>query len=280
MQVSWKQWAVGAAVAGVLGAAGAARADFSYGYAQQTLSGLTITGTGLSNGTVTGSATTASAVAGGTGVATNSPTDALEAYQLSGPTATENNFTKYSTAGGGPQAGDFTRGDVVLGNRGNLFTSGANGSVVAESYASGTNGLETASGSWQLSATFTSTGSSVTVGYGFNNDIYTLVSGTSLSPAEAQFGAVISIKDQHGHEVDAIPVELATAFSSPPNGPEVITSGNSSATLSLAGLTPGDTYTVTINVQALSAAGAAVPEPASLGVLALGAAGLLGRRRR
>ena len=82
---------------------------------------------------MTGSATTASAVAGGTGVATNSPTDALLAYQLSGPTATENNFTKYSAAGGGPQAGDFTRGDVVLGNRGNLFTSGANGSVVAES---------------------------------------------------------------------------------------------------------------------------------------------------
>lgn len=269
--------AAGLAV-GLVGA-GEAHAATAYGYAQQTITNLLVSPPSAFTGAaVNGSATTASAVINGSGLATNSPTDTLQAYQGALPAASQNSFVKYSSAGGGAQTGDFTRGDAVLTGAGNLFTNGVSGSVVAESFVS-TSALETGSSSWQVSGTFATTLTSVNVGYAYSNDIITAVSGTGAGPANATFSMTISIKDQHGHEVDASPAEVNTTFASPPTGPELITSGTGSATLSLAGLTAGDVLTVSINNAAFSSAGNTIPEPASIAVIGLGGL-LLGRRRR
>ncbi len=242
-----------------------ARADFAYAYAEQTVNALTITSTVLT-GNQTGNSTSASATINGSGVSTNAPLDTLQAYLGAPPPAPQNDYTKYSTQGGGPQAGDFARGDAVITNPAGLFLpGGANTSNVAESYISsgGTGtGLFTSSGNWTLSGSFTTAASSVTVGYNYANDIIALVSGNGS--ASASFKLSISIKDQHGHEVDASPAELNTALSAPPNGAELITTGSSSATLSLAGLTAGDVYSISMSGTELTAVSLAVPEPSSL----------------
>src|SRR5262245_38583198 len=124
-------WFTAACLAAV-GASAPARAGLDYGYAEQTLSGLKVT-TAVSSPTVTGTSTSAAAVVNGVGVATNGPTDTLQAYQGSLPAAPQNDFSPYSTALGGPHSGDFTRGDAIIMNSGALFTSGVSASNVAES---------------------------------------------------------------------------------------------------------------------------------------------------
>ena len=266
---------------------GAARADFVYAYAEQTLTNLTVTGAGLANAVGTGSATSASAAINGIGIATNNPTDTLQAYQGTPPPAPQNDFTKYSTAGGGPQAGDFTRGDTVLTGAANLFTTGVSLSNVAESFlstgggASFGPGLVSSSGNVSVSGSFTAaTTSSVSVNFGFANDIIVQRSGTA-GPASSSYAVIIAIKDQHGHEIDASPTSLQNALTAPPNGPEVITSGTGSALLNLGGLTSGDTFSITISsVNSSSATIAAVPEPSSMVLAVVGGLGLLGYAHR
>ena len=107
-----------------------AQAAITYGYAQQTLTNVTVTGV-FSNTGLAGLSTSAASAIDGTGVSTNHPTDTLQAYQGAPPPAPQNSYVKYSTAGGGSQAGDFTRGDAVL-SLGSIFTTGFSGSTVAE----------------------------------------------------------------------------------------------------------------------------------------------------
>jgi hypothetical protein len=280
--------AVWTALAVAAGGTTSARAEIAYAYAQQTVNAITVTGTGLANGTMTGTSTSASAVINAVGVATNHPTDTPEAFVGAPPPASQNSFVKYSTQGGGPQAGDFSRGDSLISGGASLFNAaGMNTANVAESVLStaGTGaGLATGVGGWSLGGTFTSTGTSVTVGYNWANDVLDLVSGPADS-AQSSFKVTISVKDQHGHEVDATPTELNTALGSPPNGPEITTSGTGSATLSLAGLTAGDVFAITLTGTEMSAAQIAVPEPGPIalasagGLLAL-AVGAVRRRAR
>ena len=282
------QWlGAGAALALALGWLGTSKADVAYSYAQQTVTGLTVTGTGLSNGAMTGTAGSASAVINGVGSATNNPTDTPQAYVGASPAAPQNDYTKYSSQGGGPQTGDFSRGDSLITGS-TLFGAGMSTSNVAESILStaGTgSGLATGSGSWSVAGTFSSTGTSVTVGYSWANDILDAVTGSTAS-AQSSFKLNITIKDQHGHQVDATPSELNTALSAPPNSPEIMTSGTSSATLSLAGLTAGDLYTISITGTELSSAqlAPAVPEPGTFALAGMGGVVALAfraiRRRR
>ncbi len=245
-----------------------ARASIVYSYGEQTVSGIIITGAGLSNGTLTLSSTGASATANGGGVATNNATDAPEAYAGAPAPAPQNDYTKYSAQGGGPQAGDFSRADALLTGGGNLFSSGATLSAVAEAVASGIGLVQGNSSSTDfLSGSFTSTGTSITVSYNFANDIVAIV--TSGGSAQSHFGFTISVTDQHGHEIDSAPASLQMSLTSPPNGPEIISSGSGSAILSLAGLTAGDVYTISLNNGATADASlvAATPEPTSVGLL-------------
>jgi hypothetical protein len=266
---------------------GTTKADISYAYAQQSVTGLTVTGTGLANGTMTGTASSASAVINGVGVATNSPTDTPEAYVGASPQAPQNDFTKYSSQGGGPQTGDFTRGDALITGS-SIFGTGMGAGNVAESFISSAStgpGLATGTGSWSLAGTFTSTGSSVTVGYGWSNDILDLITGSTAS-AQSSFKLSITIEDQHGHKVVASPAELNGALSAPPNTSEIITSGTDSATLSLAGLNSADVFTISITGTELSSAQLAptVPEPGTFVLAGMGGAVALAfhaiRRRR
>jgi hypothetical protein len=253
-----------------------ARADIAYSYAEQTLTGVSVTGTGLTNGTMTGTASSASAVINGVGTATNNPTDTLQAYIGAAPPAPQNSYVKYSSQGGGPQTGDFSRGDAVLSGTTMFSTAGMNTSNVAETILSsaGTgSGLGTGTGSWSLAGTFASTGTSVTVGYNWANDILDTVTGTTAS-AQSSFKMSISIKDQHGHEVDFSPTELNTALSAPPNSPEIITSGSNTATLSLASLTAGDVLSIAITGTELSSSqlSPSVPEPGTFALAGMGGA--------
>jgi hypothetical protein len=256
-----------------MGWLGSSKADISYSYAQQTVTGLTVTGTGLTNGTMTGTTSSAAAVVNGVGVATNNPTDTLQAYLGAAPPAPQNDFMKYSAAGGGPQVGDFSRGDARITGSSLFAASGMSASNVAESFISTANtgpGLGTGTGSWSLAGTFTSTGTSVAIGFGWNNDILDLVSGVAAS-AESSFKMLITIQDQHGHQVIADPAELNTGLSAPPNNPETITSGTDSVSMSLAGLTAGDVFTISISGSELSSAQiVAVPEPGSMALAGVG----------
>ncbi len=266
---------------------GASRADIAYGYATQSVNNIVVSGAGLTNTLTTGTSTSAAAAINGAGVSTNNPTDTLEAYIGAAPPAPQNFFSKYSTAGGGPQAGDFSRGDGVITGS-NLFTTGFNTSNVAESVVSTTgSGLGTATGSWNIAGSFNApTTGSVTVGYSFSNDILSLVSG--IGSSSASFKVTISVKDQHGHEVDATPVELNTALSAPPNGVELIKSGTGSAVLSLSSLTTGDTFGIAISGTELSSVilTSSVPEPGPIvlaglsGALALAFRAFRGRTRK
>jgi hypothetical protein len=256
---------------------GVSRADIAYAYAEQTMTGITVTGTGLAGATMTGTATSAAAVvSGGAGDAHANPTDTLQAYAGAAPPAPQNSYVKYATSGGGTQAGDFSRGDAVLSGTSLFTTAGMNTSNVAEtqvSTAGSGNGLGIGSGSWSIAGTFNTTGTSVTVSYNWANDIVAMVAG-GIASAESSFKVSITIKDQHGHSIDASPAELNEALSAPPNGPELITTGTGSTTLSLAGLTAGDVFGIAISGTELSSGQltASVPEPGSMALAGLGGA--------
>lgn len=255
-------------------------AQTEYGYATMSLSNLRITTT-VTNGTLTSTSSGASAIANGSGVVTSAPSDAPQAYFGAAPPAPENSFTKYSTAGGGPQPGNFARGDSMLTNAGSIFSTGATISAVAETFNSLANTTRTGSGSGVIRATFNTSAASIALAYSYLTDIVSLVSGGGISAAaQASFAVTFTITDQHGHMVTANPAELNSALSAPPNGPEIITSGTSTVTLSLAGFTAGDTFSLTVNEVTNSSVNGPVPVASapeggsSMLLLGLGAAGL------
>ena len=266
------------AVIATIALASSAQGAITYGYAQQTLSGVTVIGT-FNNAALTGLSTSAASAIDGSGVSTNNPLDTLVAYQGAAPPSPQNSYVKYSTIGGGPQAGDFTRGDAVISNLANIFTTGFTASTVAESATSGVAGLLTGTSTWLLSGSFNSPNTNtITINYNYQNDITTIA--TVPGAAQAKFSFLITIQDTHGHSIDASPAELNSTIAAPPNGPEVTTSGSGSAVLSLAGLTAGDTFSITLTGQSAADVTSpnAVPEPGSA-VLFSCAAGLLALRK-
>jgi hypothetical protein len=286
-----RRWAGGAlALALVTLPNGVTRADVVYGYAEQTVSGLTVTGPtgGLLPGTFTGSATGATAIQNGTGIETADPTDTPLAYVGALPHSPQNSYVRYSalivpglvTSPPGPQAGDFTRGDALLTGVPNLFTTGITASNVSESFQTTGGagpGMSTGKGTWTVGGGFAPGAlvglGSMSINYAWTNDLVAYVNGTAADSASASFKVMIAVKDQHGNENDITPTVLTKAISALPNTPESITSGGPVSTLvSLAGLVLTDSISISITgTESTSVSlSLAAPEPGSMTLVAIG----------
>ena len=275
------QYLLVAAVLVAINGSGKTACASEYSYAELTLSNLQMTTTVTLLGVNT--STTASASINGSGVSTGAPTDTLQAYTGAPPPAPQNSFVKYSTSGGGPQAGSFGRGDAVMTNAVILFTGPTSISGAAEAFNNLPNTVNKGSSGWTVMSAFLTTSTSLGLSYGFNTDI--IANAMTSAVAQASFAVVFTVVDQHGHQVTASPTQLNSSLSAPPNGPEFITSGSSTLNLSLAGLTAGDFFTLTItgtnSVTASEGVTGPAPVPesgASLLLLGIGGLSLLGLR--
>jgi len=254
-----------------------ARADYGYGFASQTISGLSVIPT---SGTFTGvspvtSTTTASATLNGSGPATADPLDAPQAYLGGSPAAPENDFARYAP-GITPisPVGNFTRGDALIAS---LIGPTNSASVVAESFID--NGPSIATGASGLTASVTLTptvNTTLTIAYHYANDIYVTSAGDGSSTATYKFD--VTIKDALGNIVfDSSSATTNVSLAAPPPGVELIRTGTESFTTGT--LTGGNAYTLIFSSSALTSA-RAVPEPGSLALLGMGFAGAYGLFRR
>jgi len=252
-----------------------ARADIAYAYAEQTISGVTLT---PSSGTLTavGSLNTSTldgATVNGSGISKSDPLDALQTYF--GPTPPpENTFVRTAT-GVLPAGASFTRGDVQIAN---LNTAAATGNVVSESLLNTTSGPASETGNSALTATFIFTPtntSTLSVKYSYLNDIY--VATTGLGAASASYNFDFTIKDAAGNVVflyGSTPQSANTnlALSAPPQGGEIIRTGTDTVTTGT--LTGGATYTLIFTEKTATSVALSVPEPGSM-TLAAVAGGLM-----
>jgi len=247
----------------------AAQADFAYAFAEQTISNLVIAPAVVPVGTFS-SAAQDSSTFNGSGGANGDPRDPLQAFQGGGPAAPENFFGRYAPGlipASPTTPASFTRGDVFF-SPGPPNTS----SVVAESFIN-TNSLphpgsETGNGGIAAAFNFTlATATALTISYNFSNDLYVFTTG--LSTAKANYLFNITIKDAAGAVVfNSTTDNTNLSLSSPPNGLEVIRSGAEAVVTGV--LNTGTQYTIIFTEQAQSAV-TAVPEPASMALLAIGA---------
>jgi hypothetical protein len=255
------------------------RAGLSYGFAEETISHLTITPS-INVGSVT-SNSTASATFNGSGSASSDPQDASQIYIGGSPPAPQNDFTRYAPGTPLPVSpvGNFTRGDSQI-----AALTGANNaaSVVSESFLNGNGPLaETASSNVAVSLLFTTTTAGVlNIGYSFQNDAYVFTNGVS---ATAHFGFDITIKDLAGNLVfDSATQATNVTLASPPNGLEIL--GNGTETVTTGALAASTQYSITFSMTSGTSVTqpAAVPEPSSIILMGLGGGTvlLMGRRNR
>jgi hypothetical protein len=268
-----------AAVVAVLGLSQAiprqARADFAYAYAEQTISGLTITPTGAVTpvGTFSSQAQD-STTFNGVGNSNSDPANPLQAYQGGLPQAPENSFMRY--APGTPPASpttppSFTRGDVLFTNGGGTNSS----AVVAESFINtgpGSPTSETGNAGIAASLNFTlSTATALTINYNYSNDLFVFTSASGTAKANYLFNIVI--KDNTGAVVfNSTTDNTNLSLASPPNGAEVIRSGTESVVTPT--LNTGIEYTIVFTEQTQTSV-TAVPEPGSLSLALLAIGGLI-----
>jgi len=250
----------------------------AYGFAEQTISDLTIVpGTGtLSAASAVTTGTTDSATQNASGISRADPLDALQSYLGTPPPPPQNYFVKYAafpgappipsgtapnglTTGGGT-LDSFTRGDVLITG----VTSTSSSSVVAESFLKGAPGHE--SGSGALSATVTirpSDTTKLTIAYNFANDAYVMTSAGG--GAQAQYHFDITIKDSTGALVfSSSTADTNLSLGSPPNGDEILRSGTETVTTTT--LTGGADYTVIFSSSAATfvATENVIPEPSTV----------------
>ena len=128
------------------------KADYAYGFSEQTISNLTITPTISPLSGVTTS-TTSSATLNGSGPANSNALDTPQAYIGGSPAAPQNDFLRYAPGNPVPVSpvGNFTRGDAVIGS----LTPPSSASVVSESFLNTTTAtVETGSSSVTASLNF------------------------------------------------------------------------------------------------------------------------------
>jgi len=259
----------------ILGLAAGAGADsISYAFAEQTISGVTVSGATV-GALKTG--TDSAATLGGSGIAFSDPTDAAEAFLGAAPPAPQNFFMRYAPSLAAASAlGTFIRGDTAVSPVISL-------SVVAESYLNGNSSPGSGHGGLDLTAPLTlSSSGPVTFSWNYLNDAD--VATSNGGSAQAVFKFNLTIKDITGNVVFSnSPSALNLGVGSPPNGGEIHGSGSMSITSGT--LTPG-TYSATLSESADSFVSVPSPVPApaaawgGLGLLSMLAARLgLGRDR-
>jgi len=256
-----------------------ARADIAYGFATETISGLTITGaTQISN---VATSTQDGSTVNGNGPSNSNAFDALQSYQGAG-SVPQNTFSRQTTGTNPPVpvaavGGDFTRGDVLITPT-TFPTVPTQLSVVAESFVN-TAVAKAETGSAGLSASFSfvaPAAGGVSVTYTAFNDIFAFVQGNATASANYHF--VITVKNAAGtivfnSEDSPTPPSGNTNLSlaAPPNGVGV-TRTIVGETVPITGLTANQTFSISFALTAQSAA-AAVPEPNVM--MLVGASGAL-----
>jgi hypothetical protein len=270
-----------------------ARAEVAYAFAEQTISGLSITpaaGT-FSGATPVVTITSDSSTINGSGSSNSDPVDAPQAYLGAPPAAPQNDFAQFATFPSGPpqtagtlptSPNSFSRGDVLV-----VPTGASNsGSTVAESFLDGS-GLTkngTAASSYTASFSFTPTATTtLAIAYNYANDIYVATTGTGNASATYKFA--ITIKDASGAVVFSSTTDQTNLnLVAPPQGGEIIQNG--SQTVTTGSLTAGNSYTLIFSGNAnTSVLVAAVPEPGPMSLAAVGGVvatviGVVRRRRR
>ena len=185
-----KIFAALAATAILAGLSASVRADIAYGYAEQTISNVSLTpSTGSLTGiTLVNTSTLDGATVNGSGVSKSDAVDAAQTYF--GPSAPpENTFTRTAT-GAVPGGTSFTRGDVQITG---LGTGNAATSVVSESLLNGTGPTsETANAASTATVTFTPSASgTLAVKYDYANDLFVVATGSGTATASYNFDFTI-----------------------------------------------------------------------------------------
>ena len=269
-----------AAAALVAGATTGAKAAPSYAFAEQTISGLTLSPTVTPAGPLT-TVTLDGTTLNGLGTAQSNPLNVLQAYQGGAPPAPEDFYARY--APGNPPVspvagGTFTRGDAIIASLGQATNSS---SVVAESYLPGP-GTASATGAGGLNASITflpTVAGPLMLTYNYSNRAFVNV-GPALGGgnATADYHFTISIKDSAGTVVfNSSTANTNLSLSAPPNGAEVIRSGTE--TVTTPALTLGTTYTVTFSSTAQTSVTTVIPEPASMSLFGIGTFSVLALAR-
>jgi len=215
------------------------RAGIAYGFAEQTISNLTITPGITALGGVTTN-TTDSATLNGSGSANSNALDVTQAYIGGSPAAPQNFFARY--APGNPPVspvGNFTRGDALIAS----LVAPNSASAVSESFLNTTTPTsETANSSLTASLLFTPTATgALSITYNFASDAF--VFQTDGGSATANYNFNITIKDTLGNIVfSSSTASTNLTLAAPPNGGEVIRNG--SETVMTTSLTAGTSYSL------------------------------------
>jgi len=293
-----------AAFALALGVTTHARADVAYAFSQQQISNLIVSSaTGGVTITASGSIQTGSNTGASfaSGVSATDPVDAPQSYLGPTPVPPENFFGHVATfptadpvpAGTAPTGTttgatltNFTRGDSAFtaATVNNLFTTGVTTNNVAESFLN--TGVLTASGTggWSINASFTvSATTALNIGYGFNNSIYTIATGTAAT-AQANYHLGFVIRNASGSTVfESNPSDTNQTFGSPPNISAMLnTSGNGAVSTGATTFLAGQVYTITIAGNENTFVRLSVPEPGPIALAAVagGLACLAGIKRK
>ncbi len=286
------------ALALCMGIASTSRAG-SYAYAEQTLTGLSVS---LTGGTLTGAtvsygssdASSLTALDGSSISSANSAlppgTDPAQAYVGTPAPPPQNTFSQFATFSSAPPqpSGDvpltpsagFSRGDALITPGSGLFsTSGVTTSNVAETFMTGaTHAAGSGTGSWAITANFTvsgaaTTGATLSYSTGYSNYLFaSIFSSTDGLPgisAHANYALDFTLKNSAGLLIGEVtPGALNHSDGTPPNTVGLLLSGTDSGQIH-AGLGDGS-YSLTITGTEIVQAATAVPEPSSLILMCLG----------